>query len=116
MGIVVPSLGSRFRRWTTEYYIHMSKKNTFRDFCLKVTAITDQHSNSSCARKRSLDATDSAKADNETEEQKNVQGQASIQATWSKVLDIAKFRGQEDSVWERMVRRLLRWHSTTTIQ
>lgn len=34
--VSVSSLGAPFRSWTTRYYVHMSKKSVFREFCLKV--------------------------------------------------------------------------------
>eukprot|EP00746_Dinoflagellata_sp_MGD_P002006 gnl/MRDRNA2_/MRDRNA2_103853_c0_seq1.p1 gnl/MRDRNA2_/MRDRNA2_103853_c0~~gnl/MRDRNA2_/MRDRNA2_103853_c0_seq1.p1 ORF type:complete len:481 (-),score=78.65 gnl/MRDRNA2_/MRDRNA2_103853_c0_seq1:121-1563(-) len=40
--LTIPSLGSRFRRWTIKYYVGMSKTRSFREFCLKADATTEQ--------------------------------------------------------------------------
>jgi len=92
-GITVPSLGSRFRNWTTEYYVRMSKKDAFRKFCLTAAPSTDQHSHSSNAGNCSF---------NEVEQKKSAQDEPHIHSNWSKVLNLAKFGGQKDAVWERI--------------
>lgn len=86
--ITVASLGLRFRRWTKEYYLHMSKKSTFKEFCLNATAVTSQRCNSGYESASSIDATEFGKFGDNAKEKE--------------ILDLAKFRGHEDSVWERI--------------